>query len=393
MKLISTNIALNSNLQRLIRKYENISFGTAWASAETDVFAELAKAKAKIAKGVIGTHFYQTHPDVLDEFVGSCQVSFVLQPEGVFHPKVFAFWTAKSWEILIGSANLTVGALKANTELSILISHKDGTPDLLDEVLAAIDGYEGRTISQIDADNYRRIWKLKAPIKDKLKGSYGGNPATKPEVESPVMTMDWPAFYAALQKDKAHGFTDRLSMLDQVANEFAKAQSFNDIPFQERLGIAGLRSKAIKNSEWFGSMVGAGKFYKLINSSEPAFSVALDAIPPTGAVTRHQYDTFIREYLKAFPNGRDGLGTATRLLSMKRPDTFLCVDSANLKKLAQDVGMKRPDKLDYERYWTEVVERLQQAPWWQSPEPKQQSEVRAWRARTAMLDAIFYEAK
>ncbi|WP_085276759.1 hypothetical protein [Pseudogulbenkiania subflava] len=37
-------------------------------------------------------------------------------------------------------------------------------------------------------------------------------------------------------------------------------------------------------------------------------------------------------------------------------------DGANLKKLAQDVGMKRPDKLDYGRYWAEVVERLQQAP-------------------------------
>ena len=343
--------------------------------------------------GVIGTHFYQTHPDVLDEFVGSSQVRFVLQPAGVFHPKVFAFWTAQSWEILIGSANLTAGAIKANTELCTMISHEDGTPEFLDEVLASINGYEGRTISQADADNYRRIWKLKAPVRDALEGSYGGNPATKPEVESPVMTMDWPTFYAEIQKDKTHGFTDRLAMLDQVACNFAKAQHFNDIPFQERLGIAGLRSKAIKNAEWFGSMVGAGKFYELMNASEPAFSVALDAIPSTGTITKQQYDTFIRAYLKAFPNGRDGLGTATRLLSMKRPDTFLCVDGANLKKLARDVGMKRPDKLDYQRYWTEVVERLQLAPWWQSPEPKQLSEAKAWHARAAMLDAIFYEAK
>lgn len=393
MKLISTNFALKSNLLRLIIKYENISFATAWASAGNDVFAEFINSKAKINTGVIGTHFYQTHPEVLDQFVGSSQVKFVLQPEGVFHPKVYAFWTAESWEILIGSANLTAGAIKVNTELSTLISHEDGTPDLLDEVLATIKGYDCRAVSQIDADNYRRIWQLKASIRDKLNGSYGGIAATKPEVESPVMTMDWPTFYAEIQKDKTHGFADRLGMLDKVAQEFAKVKHFNDIPFEERLGIAGLRSLAIKNSEWFGSMVGAGKFYKLMNASEPAFSVALDAISPTGVITRQQYETFIREYLKAFPDGRDGLGTATRLLSMKRPDTFLCVDGANLKKLAQDVGMKRPDKLDYERYWTEVVERIQQAPWWQSSEPKQQNEAKAWQARAAMLDAIFYEAK
>lgn len=71
----------------------------------------------------------------------------------------------------------------------------------------------------------------------------------------------------------------------------------------------------------------------------------------------------------------------------------LYVDGANLKKLAQDAGMKRPDKLDYGCYWAEVVERLQQAPWWQSSESKQQREAKAWHARAAMLDAIFYEAK
>lgn len=393
MKLISTSSALKSNLLRLIRSYDNISFGTAWASSETDVFVELTKAKHKISTGVIGTHFYQTHPDVLDEFVGSSRVRFVLQPEGVFHPKVFVFWTLNSWEILIGSANLTAGAIKANTELSTLISNEDGVPDLLSDVIAVINRYEGKSISQVDADNYRRIWKLREPIRDKLKGNFGGSAATKPEVDSTVMTMDWPTFYTEIQKDMTHGFFERLALLDQVANEFSKVKHFNDIPQEKRLGIAGLRSKAIPNSEWFGSMVGAGTFYKLMNSGEYAFSVALDAIPNAGPVTKHHYDCYIREYLNAFPNGRAGLGTASRLLSMKRPDTFLCVDNANLKKLALDVGMKRPDKLDYQRYWFEVVERFQQTAWWLSPEPKCDYEAKAWRARAAMLDAIFYEAK
>lgn len=393
MKLISTNTALKYNLLRLIRKHDHISFGTAWASAGTIVFAELIKARAKICTGVIGTHFYQTDPDVLDEFVGSSQVRFVLQPEGIFHPKVFAFWTATSWEVLIGSANLTAGAIKANTELSTIITDQDGTPDLLMEVLDIIRGYRGRTISQVDADNYRRIWGTKARIRERLDGSYGGTPASKAEVESPVMTMDWPTFYAEIQKDNTHGFEDRLGMLDQVASQFAKFKHFNDIPIQERLGIAGLRSKAIKNPEWFGSMTGAGKFYKYMNASEPAFSTALDAIPPEGPVSKHQYDTFIKEFIKGFPDGRHGLGTATRLLSMKRPDIFLCVDGQNKKKLAQDVGMVRADKLDYERYWTEVVERLQETPWWRSLPPSGGNEARAWLARAAMLDAIFYEEK
>ncbi|WP_339547060.1 phospholipase D family protein [Pseudomonas sp. RA_35y_Pfl2_P32] len=393
MKLISTNTALKSNLLRLIRTYEHISFGTAWASAGTDLFTELVKAKSKIATGVIGTHFYQTHPDVLDEFVCSDQVRFVLQPQGVFHPKVFAFWTDTRWEVLIGSANFTAGAIRNNTELSTLLTHKDGSPELLQEVLNVIDGYGGRSICQEDADNYRRIWSLKTPIREKLEDTYGGVAASKPEVESPVMTMDWPTFYAEIQKDKTHGFQDRLAMLDQVGSYFANTRHFNDIPLQARLGIAGLKSKAIDNPEWFGSMKGAGMFYKSMNASALAFSLALDAIPLEGVVTKEHYDTFIRAFINGFPDGRHGLGTATRLLAMKRPDVFLCVDGQNKRRLARDVGMVRADKLDYERYWPEVVERIQEAPWWRSPVPVGREEAKAWRARAAMLDAIFYEEK
>lgn len=75
---------------------------------------------------------------------------------------------------------------------------------------------------------------------------------------------------------------------------------------------------------------------------------------------------------------------------MKRPDVFLCVDSKNLDKLAKDVGMVK-NGLDYERYWEEVVLRLMESPWWQSPEPNNSTEKAVWRARAAMLDAIFYK--
>lgn len=89
MKLISTSNELKKQLKRLIEKYPYIAIATAWASADTDVFRALVSHERKIVKAVIGTHFYQTHPDVLDQFVGSRKVKFILQPGGVFHPKVY----------------------------------------------------------------------------------------------------------------------------------------------------------------------------------------------------------------------------------------------------------------------------------------------------------------
>lgn len=397
MKLISTNSELRKQFKRLIEKYPHISIATAWASADTDAFRALVSNEAKIVKAVIGTHFYQTHPDVLDQFTGSKKVKFILQPDGVFHPKVYLFWSRDAWEVVIGSPNLTVGALTKNSELSVLITSEDGTPALKDEITRVIDGHwdEAKTVLPAEAESYRKLWKLKARDLKKVADIFGDKPTTKPATQSKIMPMEWKEYLAAIKKDKSHGFKDRLELIAEIREYFQNHQHFNDMDLDVRKGIAGLpsKSKTIKNWAWFGSMKGAGTFAGLINTSNEAFSLALDEIPLVGEIRREHYDRFIQQYLKAYEGGRDGLATATRLLAMKRPDVFLCVDAQNKKRLADDVGIVRADQLDYERYWDEVVERLMQSPWWQSPEPSNALEREAWHARAAMLDAIFYEAK
>ena len=63
MKLITTNADLRTNLSRLTKKYPNIAFAVAWASAGTEIFEKLSANRDRIHKAVIGTHFYQAHPD------------------------------------------------------------------------------------------------------------------------------------------------------------------------------------------------------------------------------------------------------------------------------------------------------------------------------------------
>ncbi|QRR32479.1 hypothetical protein JNX00_12355 [Hydrogenophaga sp. YM1] len=392
MKLINTSRDLDKQLKRLIKKYPHMAIATAWASAKTDVFEALIQHKNRIAQAVIGTHFYQTDPDVLDQFVGSKSVKFMLQPDGVFHPKVYLFWSKEAWEVIVGSPNLTVGALTKNSELSVLITSDDHQPELKSEVADVIASYwaEAETIKRQDAENYRILWKLKTRDLKRVADIFGEKKSSKPAIQSTVMPMDWASYFAEVKKDKTHGFKERLAMLKAVREQFDRYETFNDIPFDARRGIAGLDSETIPNSKWFGSMTGAGKFYSLINKGHEAFSLALDEIPRMGEVRKEHYDRYITEYRKAYPEGRDGLATATRLLSMKRPDVFLCVDSKNLDKLARDVGMVKAG-LDYERYWEEVVRRLMDAPWWQSPEPTHATENAVWQARAAMLDAIFFD--
>jgi hypothetical protein len=81
------------------------------------------------------------------------------------------------------------------------------------------------------------------------------------------------------------------------------------------------------------------------------------------------------------------LGTATRLLCMKRPDLFLPANNASLVNLAAVFGSK-PTTIDK---YLDVIETIWSLPWQSAPEPKSSVERRIWAARVALLDAVFYE--
>ncbi|WP_261528784.1 phospholipase D family protein [Burkholderia multivorans] len=328
MKLISSSTILESNLIRLIKTYPNIAFGVAWASASTIPYDLLLKHKSKVKVGIIGTHFYQTHPDVLDSFIESKSVKFVLQPRGVFHPKLYLFWNANEWECIIGSANFTAGALGENTELCTLLSHEGG--DHLDDLRDLIKSYavEAKSLTAEEATNYRRIWKAKQPDLRKLGDQYGAKPSSKPAVQSEVMSMDWPTFLAELRKDKTHGFDERLDLLAKIRHALASKPHFMDLDPGTRRAIAGIPNDVMEHSAWFGSMKGAGTFKNLVIANPKHLSVALDKIPFIGVVTKNHYDAYISEFKEGFPGKGYGIATATRLLSMKRPDQFLCVLTA-----------------------------------------------------------------
>lgn len=394
MQLISNGTAFKAHLTRLFTKYPHVSLAVAWASSGTDPFKSLVANKAKIKHAVIGTHFYQTHPDVLDTFIGSGTTKFILQPAGVFHPKVYCFSdsTGKEFEIIIGSANFTHGAMTVNTEFSTLVTHKDGQPEILEQTLAFIEAHfkKARTLSQVEASNYRRLWKLRQPELKRLEGQYGETKSGTAPVDMPLMTMDWPQYLALVKADNIHNFEDRLELLSIVRKLFTRTPVFANLNQEERKAVAGMDSKIAKDAKWFGSMMGVGYFQQAINNNNEHLSNALEKIPLTGEVSKAQFDAFIEEYLKAFPNGRHGIGTSSRLLALKRPDYFICVDSKNRDKLTEKFDIRKSG-LNYDRYWYEIVGRLIDTPWWKSAPPSDPIELEAWQGRAAMLDALFYE--
>lgn len=393
MKLINEGHTLSRTLIELLEKYDNVAFAVAWASFGTDVFNVVRQVRPKIHRAVIGTHFYQTHPSVVDEFIDFNQVRFVFQPQGVFHPKAYLFWGSADWELIIGSANLTAGALTKNSELMLRVDSEDVPGvNLNDQILNQIDEYwrVGDTATTKSAAAYRALWKTQQSALRRISGNYSKRSKGKAPVHTSIMTKTWQEFLHAVKGDQNIGFIERCELLESVRIAFDDHHHFSDMESGLRKTVAGLPNNYDRRWACFGSMKGAGYFHQAVNNNDENLSHALDHIPLQGAIARDFYDAYITDFIRAFPNGRDGVGIASRLLALKRPDYFICFDSKNRDRLCEDFAIKKTS-MTYDRYWEDIVSRITDSVWWNAPKPKKIQDRLIWNGRAAMLDAIFYD--
>jgi HKD family nuclease len=397
MKLITTATELEKEFRRLTKQYEHFYWATAWASSGSKLFNDLLTNKDKIQKIVVGIHFYQTHPDFIEAFLNHKKVRFIQQPEGTFHPKLYLFTDkTNKWELIIGSANFTTEAFSRNTEASLLITHKDSnSTDTYNNAIKLVDQTfsDGKSFNKTDLGKYRTTWKNHRQKIKSLSGQYGSKKRKpKPIHEVPMMNRSWDEFINEVKNETSHGLDRRLRVIEIAKNLFDKVDHFNELTEDERKFVAGMPNKLdIDGSEdwgYFGSMKGAGIFKKKIRENDKNISKALDQIPLSGQITKKHYENYIKYFTQTFSGNY--IATATRLLCMKRPDTFVCFDSKNRSALCKDFGIIQSE-MDYDRYWDDIVERIYDSDWWQNPNPKNKKEEKVNEARAAFLDSLYYE--
>lgn len=406
MKVLTSSTEVNREVLRLLKECASFQVAVAWASANFDASELLLECRTKMERLIVGTHFFQTDPAFLERFLDDSKARFILKPDGVFHPKLYFFSHGSGhWECLIGSPNFTKGGFGGNEEIAILISDTDSDgANALSDVSHRLETYwvAARPISALDLELYRKRWKIRQPLLRRLHGTFGdpqnveeGDGGRDPSVVNDL-TLDWKDFFQQVlqepDRQSAGRSTDeRLKVIRAAKALFATHATFGDIDRDGRRRIAGLEAGDGINFLWFGSMVGAGVFQQAINNNNEHFARALDLIPNVGSVSRDAYLAYVVEFKLAFPNGRDGIGTASRLLTMKRPDYFLCLDARNKDRLTREFGIKK--SIGYEDYWDSIIERIQDAPWWNAPPPAPGIEREVWESRAAFLDALYYDGK
>jgi HKD family nuclease len=403
MRVLTTAAEVNAELIRLLRTCSSCQVAVAWASVGFKAFDLLAKYATKIEKMVVGTHFYQTHPDFIERFLTHPNFRFVLNPDGVFHPKVYLFEKSGwEWECVIGSPNFTQSGFGPNDEMAVLVTNEDqGAQDALDGVRTAINGYwqKGGSLSLAKWEAYREAWKRKQAVVKNLRGKFGdpqdedADDHGKVPLDVPILGKTWAEYYEEVQAEEpsafGHSMTQRLNVIQTAKRLFSEHEHFNEIDLNGRRKIGGLMVEGGVDYRFFGHMKN-GMFESAIKNNDENLSLALDLIPAVGDISREMYFDYIEKYKEAFPKGRHGIATATRLLAMKRPDTFLCFDQLNKKGLCTAFGISR--NVNYEKYWDSIIERIRrEARWWNAPAPPPGVERDVWEARAAFLDSIYYD--
>lgn len=398
MKLITEAKELEKEFKNLIENYDEFYWATAWASSSSILFDELLVNRNKIKKMVVGIHFYQTHPNFIKAFLDDKNVRFIEQPQGTFHPKLYLFKNSEDdWTLIVGSANFTGQAFSKNTEASLMVTQGDtNAGKILSDAQKLVDNTfsEGKVYNNVDYDKYYRTWKRHRPKLNSLSGQYASEQKVpKPVHNVSIMNKSWDEYMAQVNEDTIHGVKDRIQVIELAHDLFRKVNHFNELNDEERKFIGGVENKlnrpGSENSGYFGSMMGAGIFRNKINGNNNNISKALDQIPLTGQLTKSHYMGYIEYFVRAMEKDSNYIATATRLIAMKRPDVFICLDTKNRNALGSDFGIS-VDGMDYERYWDDIIARIYDSEWWQNPQPKNDEERKVSEARAAFLDSIYF---
>lgn len=390
-----------TEVQRLINQSDGISFAVAWAGMN-DISRTLNRNKRKVLQGVIGTHMYQTSPDALEMLTTNSRI-FCLPPSGrLFHPKIYLFWSERNNNatMIIGSHNLTKSAFDSgNIEISVMIETSTDDHEFLNLREFISDHWENAR--HIDTDEFLReysaAYRRKQNARNTLDQIIPTRTRNPPPINNPIspLLLSWDDYINGV-KDNTE-LEGRLSVLDAAQNLLLKKDFRYMTPLEQKAiaGIYGRTEERLYNLGWgaFGSNFGHGDLKGIIRRQNHdrigLLADALNAIPATGDVSKDNYQSFVDSYQQAFrglPHG-GRIKSASRFLSLKRPDLFLTVNSGNERKIREATGAP---PINFDNYWNHIVLPLTECNWW-NEEPETKLGARLWPYRAAMLDCLYYE--
>lgn len=389
MKIVHSN--LSELLGDLIDRCVKLEWAVAWASSKCPVFKKLKHSsnRRKINRLTVGTHFWQTDPKFMEHFLDEDSVHFVIDEQGiqgVFHPKIYFFEHKDgSWDCIVGSPNFTEAAMLRNDEVAMHFRSTDQGSDAVESDVRRLLKYyweeRGRQITAEELAKYASVRARKIPALDRLSRSFASNNDDDRISEY----TSWTEYLSILNRRPKAETDNRLLVLD-TARDWLTDRSFGQLTYDERSSIAGFAKHGGINWYWFGHMTHPA-FKTAVKSKYQQMSDALDEIPISGTVERHHYENYLRIISGAYTD--PAKATVSRLLCMKRPDYFPCINNMNIERATRELRIT--EDVTPANYWDQVIVPIMDSNWWNGSSPANAKEARIWKCRAAMLDVLWYQ--
>ena len=406
---IRTGGRLLDQFRERLRECDAADVAVAWAAPcpAVDELREFCGrgGELRIVVGVAGN---ATHPTTLRDLYRLAKLRIGVAaptPGGIFHPKYYCFRRGSRSTVWIGSANLTRGGFGGNNELML---ENAGTKDsrewfeLLWSSLVADPGNEIAT--------YERNWK---PPAAGGRGRTGVGRTSQKKRGTALERLDaswsWDDFVNNLRaKDEemlAAGLHDGEGKPEEPWTVFGDYRSWMHTI---SVGRPVTRLRSWRNLElwqaeilvgrtpWgaLGTLKGAGKACSMIMGDAAADRDARQDIRQHVRATTRAGIEVIGAAVQAVnaitKHPRVGVGVATRLLALARPDCYVSLNGASRGGLAACSGLA-PTTID--KRYDELLHWVHESNWYGAPQPSDSNENEIWDCRAALIDAFVYDAR
>lgn len=385
-----------SALRSLTTWADDLYLAYAWASSgrgRADHWDALPIPKVR--KAVIGVHFAQTEPFVLEALAKHGDILRVVEDTaGVYHPKVIAGTKGDYASAVLGSSNFTSGGFAGNTELNVLLEGPRENP-ALSEIIKFVEAlWSGPRSFVPDADwlaRYIRAYERR-PLPPRIPEP---TKATAIIVDEQDLNITWPEYYNLIRAQERRTLANHaeihvfdhpdgsyLQEAEACRHAFAEYPVFREMPLDARKLVAGWGRGS---SGYFGRMRGAGNFKNRVAADPQSLGQFLDTIPLSGDVSIGEVEQCLVGMTAL--HGVN-LATASRLLCMKRQDLFVPYNNANVQRIQKTFRHVTRTVTGY----LDLHERIWRFGWVHTSEPDNEDERRVWHARVALLDSLVYEA-
>ena len=398
-------------LQRLrehLMQATHVDIAVAWAKP-CDAVDELeisAKNNTKI-RIAVGLSYNSTNPTTLDRLKEFADLRIGTSPSnGIFHPKYYCFRTPERTICWVGSANLTNGGFRSNAELV----------------------HEFEVKNKKDLKWFEFFWKNLEPDPTEAITNYKENytppsrpPRPKPreintDPELPTLAdiKTWADFVSGLQvlNDYCHyhespwdilGETHSYLHTIKVGREVVRLSNWTNLTQRECHILRGeKRGNAKKEGNWglLGTLPMGGTPYVFNPVNMPGVGPAREQIQEQVDIVLNANSSEIanvaQNAIKAIteiklenPKHHIGIASATRWLTLARPDRLLSINSKSSDKLGELSGLP---KTSLAKNYAALLNWIYAQPWFNSSQPNNTLEQDIWNCRAALLDAFIYVA-